>query len=114
MDEIEIDRILSSEPQIQPSPAFAGRVLDAVRREAAAPPPIPFPWGRLVPALVSFAVIAAVSIVQTDWSALLTDLLEFAPRSLASEAIPLRTAAVLLALGVSYLVPQLSRRLITR
>jgi hypothetical protein len=48
----EIDRILSREDEILPSSGFAISVMDAVRREAAAPPPIPFPWKRALPGLV--------------------------------------------------------------
>jgi len=48
----EIDRILSREDEILPSSGFAVSVMDAVRREAAAPAPIPFPWKRALPGLV--------------------------------------------------------------
>jgi hypothetical protein len=54
----EIERILSREDEILPSSGFAVSVMDAVRREAAVPPPIPFPWKRALPGLVvgAFAV----------------------------------------------------------
>jgi len=48
----EIDRILSGEQDILPSSGFAVSVMDAVRREAGAPPPILFPWKRALPGLV--------------------------------------------------------------
>ena len=51
-DEGEIDRILSREEEILPSSGFAASVMGAVRREAAAPPPLPFPWKRALPGLV--------------------------------------------------------------
>jgi hypothetical protein len=51
-DEGEINRILSREDEILPSSGFTVSVMDAVRREAAAPPPIPFPWKRALPGLV--------------------------------------------------------------
>jgi hypothetical protein len=51
-DEGEMNRILSREDEILPSSGFAVSVMDAVRREAAAPPPIPFPWKRALPGLV--------------------------------------------------------------
>jgi len=62
-DQNEIDRILSPHDQdeILPSSGFAASVMDAVRREAAAPPPIPFPWKRALPGLV--AASAALAIV---------------------------------------------------
>ncbi len=43
MRDDEIDRMFSDEAGIEPSPGFAARVMDAVRHEASAPPPIPFP-----------------------------------------------------------------------
>jgi hypothetical protein len=52
MKEEELDRILSAEREILPSPGFAASVMRAVREEACAPPPIPFPWKRLLPGLV--------------------------------------------------------------
>ncbi len=57
----EIDRILSHEDDILPSSGFAVSVMDAVRREAAAPPPIPFPWKRAV-----VLVAGVVAIAQMD------------------------------------------------
>ena len=57
----EIDRALAREDDILPSSGFAASVMDAVRREAAAPPPIPFPWKRALPGLVVAGVgLAAV------------------------------------------------------
>ena len=52
-NENEIDRILFREDEILPSSGFAAAVMDAVRREAAAPPPIPFPWKRAVTGLLA-------------------------------------------------------------
>lgn len=54
----EFDRIMSEE-EILPSSGFAASVMEAVRREAAAPPPIPFPWKRALPG----AVFAAATLV---------------------------------------------------
>ncbi len=51
-DDVEIDRVLSREDDILPSSGFAASVMDAVQREAATPPPIPFPWKRAMPGLV--------------------------------------------------------------
>jgi hypothetical protein len=48
----EIDRILSREDEILPSSGFVVSVMEAVRREAAAPLPIPFPWKRALPGMV--------------------------------------------------------------
>jgi hypothetical protein len=59
----EIDRILSREDEILPSSGFAVSVMDAVRREAAAPPPIPFPWKRALPGLVVAGFALALVLV---------------------------------------------------
>jgi hypothetical protein len=62
-DEGEIHRILSREDEILPSSGFAVSVMDAVRREAAAPPPIPFPWKRALPGLVVAGFVLALVFV---------------------------------------------------
>jgi hypothetical protein len=62
-DEAEINSILSREDEILPSSGFAVSVMDAVRREAAAPPPIPFPWKRALPGLVVGVLVLAVVLV---------------------------------------------------
>lgn len=54
----EFDRIMSQE-EILPSSGFAASVMEAVRREAAAPPPIPFPWKRALPG----ALFAAATLI---------------------------------------------------
>jgi hypothetical protein len=46
-----LDRTLSDEEDIVPSSGFTLSVMDAVRRDAAAPAPIPFPWLRALPGL---------------------------------------------------------------
>ena len=48
----ELDRILSGEEEIIPSSGFAASVMEAVRREASTPPPIPFPWSRALPGII--------------------------------------------------------------
>ncbi len=56
----DLDRILSGDGPIVPSAGFVSRVMDAVQAEAAAPPPIPFPWRRLLPFPAVALVAAAV------------------------------------------------------
>ena len=52
-----LDRMLSGEEYVVPSSGFVTSVMDAVRREAATPPPIPFPWKRVLPGLASWAIV---------------------------------------------------------
>ena len=59
MSDTEIDHILSKQDELLPSSGFVSSVMDAVRAEATAPPPIPFPWRRALP----FMVVAAVVLV---------------------------------------------------
>lgn len=61
MDDADIDRMLSRQDEILPSSGFAVSVMDAVRSEADAPPPIPFPWKRALPA----AALAAAALLAT-------------------------------------------------
>jgi hypothetical protein len=61
--EDDMNRILSREDEILPSSGFAASVMDAVRREAAAPPPIPFPWKRAMPGLVVAVLALAAALV---------------------------------------------------
>ncbi len=59
-DEDEMNRILSREDEILPSSGFAVSVMDAVRREAAAPPPIAFPWKSVLPGLALGGLVLAL------------------------------------------------------
>jgi hypothetical protein len=52
-----LDRVLAGEEELVPSSGFLAAVMEQVREEAAAPPPIPFPWKRALP---GFVVVAGV------------------------------------------------------
>ena len=62
----ELDRIFCSEDEILPSSGFVASVMEAVRIDALAPPPIPFPWRRALPGLavaglaLAWLLVAAV------------------------------------------------------
>lgn len=56
----QIDRILSRNEEILPSAGFTASVMEAVRREAFVPAPIPFPWKRAWPVLVLAALTVAI------------------------------------------------------
>lgn len=59
MNNDELDRILSKRDDIQPSSGFAASVMEAVRNEASAPPPIPFPWKRALPVFLLAGIVLA-------------------------------------------------------
>src|SRR5271157_2825438 len=63
MKDAEIDPILSGQDELLPSAGFVASVMDAVRREAAAPPPIPFPWKRALAGLALAVVALALLVV---------------------------------------------------
>lgn len=66
MEHDHLDEILSSADNVVPSPGFTTKVMAAVREEAAAPPPIPFPWRRALPGLAvgigTFVAFLAVAL----------------------------------------------------
>ena len=51
-----LDRMLSGREDLVPSSGFVSNVMDAVRQEAFAQPPIPFPWKYALPGLAAAAV----------------------------------------------------------
>jgi hypothetical protein len=106
MSDEEIDRALGGNDDIVPSSGFAGAVMEAVRREAAAPPPIPFPWKWAIPGLVAWAAALAVAIVA------LTRLTSFdASATALGLGIPLWAGATVLALAGALLSVLWSMRL---
>jgi len=54
-----LDRILSEDDSLEPSSGFGASVMDAVRRQAAEPQPIPFPWLRFAIGLAACIVLGA-------------------------------------------------------
>ncbi len=78
-EEDEMNRILSQDHEILPSVGFAASVMDAVRREAAAPAPIPFPWKRALPGVV-------VSSLALGW--ILLAWIVHTARSITASAVP--------------------------
>jgi len=59
-----LSRIGSEKEEITPSSGFTASVMDAVRREAATPPPIPFPWKRALPGLAAACVALALVLIE--------------------------------------------------
>lgn len=51
----KMDQILAAEEELAPSSGFLASVMERVREEATAPPPIPFPWKRALPGMLGTA-----------------------------------------------------------
>ena len=83
----DLDRILSRDQEILPSSAFVVSVMDVVRREAMAPPPIPFPWKAVLPGLCG-ALLALASLFFLSTTALRGTATEPFPARLTSAFIP--------------------------
>jgi hypothetical protein len=62
----ELDRILSEDDEILPSSGFTVSVMEAVRREASTPPPIPFPWKRALPGLAAAALALVLALAEVS------------------------------------------------
>ena len=59
----EIDRALARDAAgVRASPRFAAAVMAAVRHEAKAPPPIPFPWTRAAPGIAAVVLGLALAV----------------------------------------------------
>jgi hypothetical protein len=117
MNPTELDRILASEQPLIPSSGFLASVMESVAEEAAAPPPIPFPWKRIVPGVALVAGIACwggVSLFRHGIQAV-GQITMAAPHLPAAAIQPVEQAGwVALALGISLLSWLVSRRLAGR
>ena len=126
MNQDELDRILSEHVSehtgIVPSSGFVSGVMDAVRREASTPPPIPFPWIRALPALAAAAFVLGTMIVVLlrSSSAGVTPTPSIASRVAAAIAAVVETATmygvgwILLAIALTVVSISLSMRLAAR
>lgn len=112
-----LDRILAAEEELLPSSGFLASVMERVQEEAAAPPPIPFPWKRAIPGILLATIVlggGAVELVRLILSAMRE--ISLAPPPLPAVAVrPISGVGwLLLALGASLLSWILSRRLAGR
>jgi hypothetical protein len=117
MKQEKLDRILSTDGDLEPSSGFVASVMERVRDEAAAPQPIPFPWKRIAPAIVlmlAALVWCGVELARLGLPEIRTE--GFAGSHLPSGVVQPITAAgwVAAALGVSLLSWWFSRRMIGR
>ena len=117
INQTEIDRILAAEEPLIPSSGLLASVMESIREEATAPPPIPFPWKRAVPGILLAAGVfgwGTFELVRYGLPAVGS--ISLAPPHLsAAVARPLEQVGwVALALGASLLSWLLSRRLAGR
>jgi hypothetical protein len=113
----EIEAILAGEEEMLPSSGFLSSVMERIEQEAAAPPPVPFPWKRAVPGILLAAGVFSWGTVKLIRLDLLTPaLLRFKLPPLSSAVIGQIEQAgwVAMALGVSLLSWLLARRLAGR
>lgn len=64
LTDLQLDAALGSEQdRILPSSGFVDAVMTAVRHEAVAPAPIPFPWKRALPGIVAALLLLGAMLV---------------------------------------------------
>jgi hypothetical protein len=117
MNPESMDRILANEEELVPSSGFLASVMERVQEEAAAPPPIPFPWLRALPAFLLAAGVLGWGGYEIARFALpaAREFVLAAPRVSATLVEPLKEAGwVAGSLAVSLVCWLLSRRLAGR
>jgi hypothetical protein len=117
LDPTAIDNILATEDQLVPTSGFLASVMERVREEATAPPPIPFPWKRAIPGILLAAVVfggGAFEFVRHALPAVRELSLTQPHLSAAFDRSLEQAAWVALALGVSLFSWLLSKRLAGR
>ena len=100
----DLDRILSSkDDDILPSSGLMTSVMEAIRSDAATPPPIPFPWKRALPGLA-----AGGSALACMLALVLDQLLQSAHTLPLPASLPVWTLPIVEAVGWSALALLLS------
>lgn len=115
MTDDDLDQVLGRQDDIVPSSGFAAGVMEAVRREASATPPLPFPWKRALPglaaavlALLGFLILGVPEFLRGAAS---TDQLSPALITILKEANQLGAGWIALALLLSFASIRVSMRL---
>ena len=117
LDPTAIDHILATEEHLIPTSGFLASVMERVREEATAPPPIPFPWKRAIPGILLAVVVfggGAIELVRHGLPAARGLSLTPPHLSAAFDHSLEQAAWVALALGVSLFSWLLSKRLAGR
>ena len=109
-----LEQILAAEQDLLPSSGFLAAVMEQVEREAAVPPPIPFPWKRAIPGMVLAAAVfgwAGVELVRLVVAAGKQGALAV-PRLAPGQVLPMEQAGwIALAAGLALGSWLLARRL---
>jgi hypothetical protein len=58
----DIDRALAADEAVVPTSGLATTVMARIRQQAAAPPPIPFPWLHALPGIVALVLVAVAAL----------------------------------------------------
>jgi hypothetical protein len=109
--DVELDHMLAthmnaSKDQLTPSSGFTQSVMDAIREEATAPPPIPFPWKRLLPASIALlAALIGLGIFASHHAPALPNNLAISP------AATMNLMWIALAIGLSLIAARISFKL---
>jgi hypothetical protein len=107
----EVDHILSSDDGLEPSSGFAHAVMNAVRREAAEPPPLPFPWRWFIVGVA--ACLSAAASGAALWSraepALLALAAPLAPLASVAPELGYAAMALIASAGLARLPRALAR-----
>jgi hypothetical protein len=106
----DLERILSLEDSLEPSSGFALNVMDAVRRGAADPLPMRFPWFRFAAGLAGCSMMAGAGTVLLLRSETTTAMMSsLAPLAGLAPEVGYATAALLVSLGIVSLPRLLGR-----
>jgi hypothetical protein len=116
----ELDRMLrthmnASNEQLTPSSGFTQSVMAAIREETTAPPPIPFPWKRLLPAAIALlCAMIGLAIFAGRQTPMLPEAISPASFNFAiSTSTATNLLWIALAIGLSLITATLSFKLAT-
>jgi hypothetical protein len=107
----DLDRILSTDDNLEPSSDFVMSVMAAVRLPDAEPPALTFPWLRFTAGLTASGVMAAAgtTLLLRSGTALTTVTAPLAQLAAVAPELGYAAAAVLLSLGLASVPRLLSR-----
>ena len=92
----DLDRLLSSDPEIVPSSGFTLSVMDAVRSESSVPP-LQFPWKLALPGLIA-AIVVVVFVFSTGFARFLQNAVDSQSQIAVHPAVLWTASALLLTL----------------